>query len=153
MLKQPALIAASAPIERIDIAFIVCLFFIGSGCLSSSAIRSKSQPRPCVLSGKFSANKLIGGKPIVEAGLIGAVLPVAVVAQWRIAAFPAPWTREYKFWPAAARIDNVYGDRNLFCSCLPIEELVSAHLRNFRAVCEVHRTLKRSLRLKHYLKQ
>jgi len=33
------------------------------------------------------------------------------------AAFPAPWTRERKFWPAVARIDNVYGDRNLFCSC------------------------------------
>ncbi len=37
------------------------------------------------------------------------------------AAFPAPWTREHKFWPAVARIDNVYGDRNLFCSCSPIE--------------------------------
>ena len=37
------------------------------------------------------------------------------------AAFPAPWTREYKFWPSVARIDNVYGDRNLFCSCPPIE--------------------------------
>ncbi len=39
------------------------------------------------------------------------------------AAFPAPWTREHKFWPAVARIDNVYGDRNLFCSCPPIENL------------------------------
>ena len=38
------------------------------------------------------------------------------------AAFPAPWTREHKFWPAVARIDNVYGDRNLFCSCPPHEE-------------------------------
>jgi glycine dehydrogenase len=38
------------------------------------------------------------------------------------AAFPAPWTRDFKFWPAVARIDNVYGDRNLFCSCPPIEE-------------------------------
>jgi glycine dehydrogenase len=37
------------------------------------------------------------------------------------AAFPAPWTREHKFWPSVARIDNVYGDRNLFCSCPPIE--------------------------------
>ena len=41
------------------------------------------------------------------------------------AAFPAPWTREHKFWPAAARIDNVYGDRNLFCSCPPVEEFDS----------------------------
>ncbi|HYY36069.1 MAG TPA: aminomethyl-transferring glycine dehydrogenase [Candidatus Binatia bacterium] len=39
------------------------------------------------------------------------------------AAFPAPWTREHKFWPAVARIDNVYGDRNLFCSCPPVEDL------------------------------
>jgi glycine dehydrogenase len=39
------------------------------------------------------------------------------------AAFPAPWTREHKFWPAVARIDNVYGDRNLFCSCPPVEGL------------------------------
>ncbi len=38
------------------------------------------------------------------------------------AAFPAPWTHEHKFWPAVARIDNVYGDRNLFCSCPPVED-------------------------------
>ena len=40
-------------------------------------------------------------------------------------AFPAPWTREHKFWPSVARIDNVYGDRNLFCSCPPIEDFAS----------------------------
>src|SRR6476659_4597207 len=39
------------------------------------------------------------------------------------AAFPAPWLRDYKFWPSVARVDNVYGDRNLFCSCVPLEEL------------------------------
>ncbi len=38
------------------------------------------------------------------------------------AAYPAPWTREHKFWPAIGRIDSVYGDRNLFCTCPPIEE-------------------------------
>ncbi len=37
------------------------------------------------------------------------------------AAFPAPWLRERKFWPQVARIDNPYGDRNLVCSCPPIE--------------------------------
>lgn len=37
------------------------------------------------------------------------------------AAYPAPWTKEHKFWPYVGRIDNVYGDRNLVCSCLPIE--------------------------------
>ncbi len=38
-----------------------------------------------------------------------------------IAAYPAPWLREHKFWAAVGRIDNVYGDRNLVCSCLPVE--------------------------------
>lgn len=38
-----------------------------------------------------------------------------------LAAFPAPWVKERKFWPYVARIDNVYGDRNLFCICPPIE--------------------------------
>jgi glycine dehydrogenase len=33
------------------------------------------------------------------------------------AAYPAPWLREHKFWPAVARIDNVFGDRNLVCAC------------------------------------
>jgi glycine cleavage system P protein (glycine dehydrogenase) len=38
------------------------------------------------------------------------------------AAYPANWTRGQKFWPAVARIDSVYGDRNLFCTCPPMEE-------------------------------
>ena len=37
------------------------------------------------------------------------------------AVYPAPWIREGKFWPACARIDNVYGERNLVCACPPIE--------------------------------
>ncbi|HSI84149.1 MAG TPA: aminomethyl-transferring glycine dehydrogenase [Candidatus Methylacidiphilales bacterium] len=38
------------------------------------------------------------------------------------AAFPTPATRDRKFWPAVGRIDNVYGDRNLVCSCAPLED-------------------------------
>ncbi|MCC6952351.1 MAG: aminomethyl-transferring glycine dehydrogenase [Phycisphaerales bacterium] len=38
------------------------------------------------------------------------------------AAFPAPWTRDHKFWPAVSRIDNPYGDRNLVCVCPPMSE-------------------------------
>ena len=41
------------------------------------------------------------------------------------AAFPAPWVREQKFWPAVARIDNAYGDRNLVCTCPPMEQYAS----------------------------
>ncbi|WP_010577155.1 aminomethyl-transferring glycine dehydrogenase [Leptospira alexanderi] len=37
------------------------------------------------------------------------------------AAYPAVWTKNHKFWPYVGRVDNVYGDRNLVCSCLPIE--------------------------------
>jgi glycine dehydrogenase len=37
------------------------------------------------------------------------------------AAWPAPWTRDMKFWPVVRRVDNAYGDRNLMCSCPPIE--------------------------------
>jgi glycine dehydrogenase len=37
------------------------------------------------------------------------------------AAFPLPFVKANKFWPSVARIDNPYGDRNLFCSCPPVE--------------------------------
>ena len=37
------------------------------------------------------------------------------------AAYPAPWVRTHKFWPPVARIDNVWGDRNLFCTCSGME--------------------------------
>jgi glycine dehydrogenase len=37
------------------------------------------------------------------------------------AAYPAPWTKEHKFWPSVGRIDNAFGDRNFICSCLPMD--------------------------------
>ncbi|HEX5580623.1 MAG TPA: aminomethyl-transferring glycine dehydrogenase [Gemmatimonadaceae bacterium] len=37
------------------------------------------------------------------------------------AVFPAPWTRERKFWPAVSRVESAYGDRNLVCSCPPVD--------------------------------
>ena len=36
------------------------------------------------------------------------------------AAWPLPWLRQHKFWPAVGRIDNAYGDRNLVCACPPM---------------------------------
>ncbi|MCA4894152.1 MAG: aminomethyl-transferring glycine dehydrogenase [Cytophagales bacterium] len=41
------------------------------------------------------------------------------------AAYPLSFVKEAKFWPTVSRVDNAYGDRNLVCSCLPIEEYVS----------------------------
>jgi glycine dehydrogenase len=38
------------------------------------------------------------------------------------AVFPLPWVAENKFWPSVNRIDDVYGDRNLFCACVPMDE-------------------------------
>jgi glycine dehydrogenase len=38
------------------------------------------------------------------------------------AAYPLPFTKERKFWPAVGRIDSAYGDRNLVCSCMPISD-------------------------------
>jgi glycine dehydrogenase len=37
------------------------------------------------------------------------------------AVFPSPATREGKFWPAVSRVESAYGDRNLICSCLPMD--------------------------------
>mgnify|MGYP000179792492 CR=1 FL=1 len=38
------------------------------------------------------------------------------------AAWPMPWLRDAKFWPTVGRIDNAYGDRNLVCSCPPMDD-------------------------------
>ncbi|MEO7432694.1 MAG: aminomethyl-transferring glycine dehydrogenase [Dokdonella sp.] len=38
-----------------------------------------------------------------------------------LAAFPLPGLRLQKYWPPVARVDNIYGDRNVFCSCVPVE--------------------------------
>ncbi|GAA5185473.1 aminomethyl-transferring glycine dehydrogenase [Niveibacterium umoris] len=51
-----------------------------------------------------------------------------MVAEWtRVysreeAVFPLAYVAENKFWPSVNRIDDVYGDRNLFCACVPMEE-------------------------------
>jgi glycine dehydrogenase len=42
------------------------------------------------------------------------------------AAYPLKWIRDNKFWPSVARVDNAQGDRNLICSCPPIEEYMEA---------------------------
>jgi glycine dehydrogenase len=37
------------------------------------------------------------------------------------AGYPLPWVIENKFWPSVGRVDNGYGDRNLICSCAPVD--------------------------------
>jgi len=38
------------------------------------------------------------------------------------AAYPLAYLKEFKFWPTVSRVNNTYGDRNLVCACLPMEE-------------------------------
>ncbi|WP_431225168.1 aminomethyl-transferring glycine dehydrogenase [Serratia sp. L9] len=62
--------------------------------------------------------------PLVNAPHIQAEL----VSDWQhpysreLAVFPAAGVRENKYWPSVKRLDDVYGDRNLFCSCVPMSE-------------------------------
>jgi glycine dehydrogenase len=54
-------------------------------------------------------------------------IDACLASEWRhpyardVAAFPASWTRERKFWPAVGRLNNALGDRKLICACPPIE--------------------------------
>jgi glycine dehydrogenase len=53
---------------------------------------------------------------------------VVVATEWsrpyprEQAAFPAAWVRHAKFWPAVGRLNNALGDRNLVCTCPPLED-------------------------------
>ena len=38
------------------------------------------------------------------------------------AAYPSEFLKTFKYWPPVARVDNVYGDKNLFCSCPSMDE-------------------------------
>ncbi len=43
-----------------------------------------------------------------------------------VAAYPLEYIRDNKFWPSVRRVDDAYGDRNLICTCAPIEDFVEA---------------------------
>jgi glycine dehydrogenase len=63
-------------------------------------------------------NNPLKNAPHTAASLLG--------AEWHrpypreLGAFPVASLRQVKYWPPVGRVDNVYGDRNLFCSCLPV---------------------------------
>lgn len=50
-----------------------------------------------------------------------------IVGDWdrpygrEVAAFPLPYIKAHKFWPSVGRVDDVYGDKNLICSCPSID--------------------------------
>ena len=37
------------------------------------------------------------------------------------AAYPVPWVKSNKYWPPVGRVDNAYGDKNIVCSCPPLD--------------------------------
>jgi glycine dehydrogenase len=51
-----------------------------------------------------------------------------LAAEWNrpyareVGAFPLATLKQVKYWPPVGRVDNVYGDRNLFCSCVPVKD-------------------------------
>ena len=49
------------------------------------------------------------------------------------AAFPAKWSRDAKFWPAVARVESAYGDRNLVCSCPPADAYAESEILDVAA--------------------
>ena len=61
-------------------------------------------------------------------GLIVHTAAVVLADKWErkypreLAAYPVASLRDTKYWPPVGRADNVYGDRNLFCACVPLDE-------------------------------
>ncbi|TDT46969.1 glycine dehydrogenase [Maribacter spongiicola] len=59
-------------------------------------------------------------------------LEMATTDDWQLpysrqkATFPLPYIAENKFWPTVRRVDDAYGDRNLICTCAPIEAYMEA---------------------------
>ncbi|MDH5834878.1 aminomethyl-transferring glycine dehydrogenase [Luteimonas kalidii] len=52
---------------------------------------------------------------------------MAAASEWthayprELAVFPLPVLRRHKYWPPVARVDNVHGDKNVFCACIPVD--------------------------------
>ena len=73
-----------------------------------------------VVSGKFDSND----NPLINAPHTAqAVMSDSWEHKYsrQIAAYPAPWLKEHKYWPSVRRVDNAFGDRNLVCTCPPID--------------------------------
>ncbi|CAA6671671.1 unnamed protein product [Spirodela intermedia] len=66
-------------------------------------------------------NNVLKGAPHPPSLLMGDTWTKPYTREY--AAFPAPWLRSAKFWPTTGRVDNVYGDRNLICTLLPVSQM------------------------------
>jgi glycine dehydrogenase len=86
-------------------------------CEAMIAIRSEIQ---AIIDGKSDRqNNVLKHAPHTAAAVSADEWPHPYTRQQ--AAYPLPFVKAKKFWPSVGRIDNPYGDRNLMCSCPPIE--------------------------------
>src|SRR5499427_6695848 len=86
-------------------------------CDAMIAIREEIQ---AVIDGKADpADNVLKGAPHTAAAVSATNWPHPYSREQ--AAYPLPFVRERKFWPSVGRIDNPFGDRNLFCTCPPVE--------------------------------
>jgi len=84
------------------------------------ALISIYQEMEDIKSGKLDReNNVLKNAPHTAAEVTGDEWPHPYTREQ--AAYPLNYIRENKFWPAVARVNNTHGDRNLICSCLPIE--------------------------------
>jgi glycine dehydrogenase len=85
-------------------------------CDAMIAIRNEIEE---VITGKVEAeDNVLRNAPHTAAVVTATAWPHSYTREQ--AAFPLPFIRERKYWPPIGRIDNAYGDRNLFCSCPPV---------------------------------
>lgn len=73
-----------------------------------------------ILAYKKTTDSALKNAPHTEALVTADEWPYSYSRQQ--AAFPLDFIKENKFWPSVSRVDNAYGDRNLVCSCNPIED-------------------------------
>ena len=73
---------------------------------------------------KDNPNNLLKNAPHTQAMLTADTWELPYTRQQ--AAFPLPYVNDNKFWPSVRRVDDAYGDRNLICTCAPIEAYMDA---------------------------
>jgi len=73
---------------------------------------------------KDQANNILKNAPHTQATLTADVWDLPYTRQQ--AAFPLAFVSDNKFWPSVCRVDDAYGDRNLICTCAPIELYMEA---------------------------
>ena len=95
--------------------------------ISTSSTEPALIPEICTVVPGWTLSALMKGVPQAFDGLRReevAARAASVPAQ--DLPFPVATLRRQKYWSPVGRVDNVYGDRNLFCSCVPVSDYAGA---------------------------